>query len=113
MMHIYTDILFENRSATSCTMNSHFRLEEFDASGVRMPVQVHLNMSGDARGTGAQEVILKPKDKTTVTVETISRGPYDPGHRCATQIRINNRLFRYKTISCSDEVFVSGFRDQQ
>lgn len=112
-MHIYTDILFENRSAVSCTVNSNFRLDEFDASGARIPVQVHLNMSGDARGNGGQEAILKPKDKTTVTVETISRGPYDPDHRCATQIRINNRLFRYKTISCSEDVFVSGFRDQR
>jgi hypothetical protein len=112
----YTEIAIQNVSSTNCRLQANFDLEQFDDRMIRMPITVTTKAEVNADGPGLPEITIKPQEQTAITVRTLNRTGYDESRHCASQIQISRSsasrqkpLLRYSTISCREDVNVTGF----
>ncbi|MBV9033615.1 MAG: DUF4232 domain-containing protein [Acidobacteriaceae bacterium] len=113
----YTEIIFQNVSSSKCRLTmARLDFQQFDAKGVRMPIQVNKNVAVNMDGSGTPEIILRPQQETAISIQSLNRTGYDESRRCATKMRISlsvaqqrSTLFAFETISCREDISVSGF----
>jgi len=112
----YIEIIFKNASKTACRLSGVLDFELFDSSGVEMPIKVEGNRLVNADGTGADEAVLEPRQRTAITIQSSDGTGLDESIRCATRMRISisaeqrkHPLIAFKTISCGANVNVTGF----
>jgi hypothetical protein len=112
----YTEIIFQNSSSAACKLTGSLHFEQLDNRGVRIPIKVGRNVAVNMDGAGSPEVMLKPHERTAITIQSANRTGYDESRRCATEIRISTSpqtqgrpLIRLKTTSCAEQINVSGF----
>jgi hypothetical protein len=112
----YTEIAIQNVSTVTCHLQANFDLEQFDDRNARMPIKVTSHTAVNVLGPGLPEITLQPQEQTTITIQTVNRTGYDESRRCASQMQISRSgpsrhkpLLRYSTISCREDVYVTGF----